>query len=141
MIQEVRLGHRPELPDKTEISFGELFSIVVSKKWYLLLSFFLVLSASTVYTSVSTPQYEASSLLLITSESSSPQLGQLLGLETANRKVANEIEIIKSRAIALRVADALLDWQTIPGTQIRLSILKSNPDQPVLTQADVADRL
>ena len=64
-----------------------------------------------------------------------------MGLQMANKNVANEIEIIKSRTIALRVADALMDWETVPGTDEQLSALQAAPGDPVPTQLDVAQRL
>jgi len=100
-----------------------------------------VLSAVTAYTLRQDPVYEASSLILINNQSSTPQLGDILGLQMGNRNVANEIAIIRSRTIALRVADALIDGQTVPGTNTRLSVLRVQPGKSSLTQLDVAQRL
>lgn len=117
-----------------EISLADLFIKLFGNKWYVLGGYFLVLSAVTAYTYVKEPVYEASSLILINNESTTPQLGDLMGLQMTNKNVANEIEIIKSRTIALRVADALMDWQTVPGTDEQLSALRSVPEGPAPTQ-------
>lgn len=134
-------GPVPQRGFDDEISLADLFNKLIGNKWYVLAGYALVLSLVATYTYLQDPVYEASSLILINSESTTPQLGELMGLQMANKNVANEIEIIKSRTIALRVADALMDWQTVPGTNERLSALNAEPGEPIPTQLDVAQRL
>jgi polysaccharide biosynthesis transport protein len=125
-----------------EISLAELLNKIVSAKWYVLLGYTLVLSLVALYTNRQAPVYEASSLILINNESSSPPLADLIGMQMGgNRNVSNEIEIIKSRTIALRVADALMDWQTVPGSSQTLSVLSSSENSSPLSKLDVAQRL
>lgn len=134
-------GPVPQRGFNDEISIAPLFNRLIGNKWYVLAGYALVLSVVAAYTYLQDPVYEASSLILINNESTTPQLGELMGLQMANKNVANEIEIIKSRTIALRVADALMDWQTVPGTNERLSALSAAPGDPSPTQLDVAQRL
>src|SRR5690625_1554208 len=93
------------------------------------------------YTFVQAPKYESTGTLYVTNQNSSPQLGQLLGLETGSRNIANEIEILKSRLIAQRVAGRLYDMRYVPGTQDPLTVLRPTADDEPPEMRDVVHRL
>ena len=73
----------------------------------------------------------------MSNQSSTPGLSEVLGLDMNNRNINNEIEILKSRTIAQRVADRLDNLGAVPETGEPVSILRK-PDGtpgvgPVLT--------
>ncbi|NKN80675.1 hypothetical protein HF633_12980, partial [Weissella cibaria] len=69
------------------------------------------------------------------------QLNELLGLSLVNRNILNEIEIIKSRMIATRVAEHLMRQRVNPETGTLLSILEVDEEEEPLTLLEVSQRL
>ncbi len=131
----------PETPPVEEISLREVLEILLKGKWLILASFLAVLGAVAIYTFTRAPEYEASSVVYINSQQSTPQLGDLLGLEISNRDVSNEIEILKSRASATRVVEALMkEAVASPETQYTVLEQKDDGEEP-LTMNDVVQRL
>lgn len=124
-----------------EISLREIVEILLKNKWIVLGSFGAVLMLVAAYTFVQAPKYESTGTLYVTNQNSSPQLGQLLGLETGSRNIANEIEILKSRLIAQRVAGRLYDMRYVPGTQDPLTVLRPTADDEPPEMRDVVHRL
>ena len=119
-----------------------LIEILLKGKWIILVCFAVVLAAVALYTFQQDPKYRAESMLYVNAQQSTPQLGELLGFETSNRNVLNEIEILKSRAIALSVARRLLNTQTVPGTNQPLSVLQAEADEgKTLSALEVVERL
>ena len=105
-----------------EISLHEILEVLFKNKWIILTCFVLVLAGAAFYTLRQDPEYEAKSTVYINSQRSNAQLNELLGLETFNRNIANEIEIARSRKIAMHVAEQLIDIEFVPGTDRILSI-------------------
>jgi uncharacterized protein involved in exopolysaccharide biosynthesis len=134
-------GGHPAQPSEggEEVSLQDVLGVLFKTKWLILACFALLLALTAVYTLIKAPEYEASSSILINNQSSTPQLGEMLGLQQ-KANVVNEVEILKSRTIAGRVAAELMDQQYAPGTHKKLSILKTAPDT-VLTERMVAERL
>jgi capsular exopolysaccharide synthesis family protein len=130
-----------DLHDDDNISLADLFDLVIKRKWTILICFTLMLCLATAYTLLKAPEYESVSVLYVNSLQSGPQLGELMGLEGSNRNIANEIEIVKSRSIALRVANRLLQIHTVPGTDEQLSILRPDSGSEEIDAADVVVRL
>lgn len=123
-----------------EISLQEILSVLSAQRWLILASFLAVLALAAVYTFLQDPTYQANSLLYVNKQQSAPQVGALMGLEGSRTEVANEIEILRSRTIALSVADRLMDQQVVPGTSERLSVLEP-PEDERLTRFDIMHRL
>ena len=111
-----------------EISLHEILEVLFKNKWIILTCFALVLVVAAFYTLRQDPEYEATSTVIVKSQQSNPQLSQLLGLEAFNRNIANEIEIAKSRRIAMRVVEQLIDIEFVPGTDRILSMLGQRDD-------------
>jgi uncharacterized protein involved in exopolysaccharide biosynthesis len=114
-------GYRPpvdELADD-EISLRELVDVLLKGKWIILSAFSAVLLLVAGYTFLQAPKYESSATLFVSNQGSSPQLGQLLGLETGSRNISNEIEILKSRASHSRLPSAFSNFATCPVLPIR----------------------
>ncbi|HET6568258.1 MAG TPA: polysaccharide biosynthesis tyrosine autokinase, partial [Rhodothermales bacterium] len=93
------------------------------------------------YTYIKAPEYESKSVLYVNSQQTSPQLGELLGLQGANRNIANEVEILKSRTIAHSVAQQITDMRTVPGTDEMFTILEHDDDGEPFGIEDVVRRL
>lgn len=136
-------GQRPAAQELAgdEISLREIMEVLLKGKWIILGCFIAVLLLVAGYTFVQSPRYEASGTLYVSSQSSTPQLGQLLGIESGSRNIANEIEILKSRSIAQRVAERLQDIRNIPGTTEELSVLRPLDDERAPQSRDVVKRL
>ena len=124
-----------------EISLREIMEILLKGKWIILSCFAAVLIVVASYTFLQAPKYEASGTLYVNNQSSGPQLGQLLGIESGSRNIANEIEILKSRSIAQRVAHRLQDIAVIPGTTEPLTVLRPLADERDPQTRDVVQRL
>ncbi len=129
------------MPADDEITLREVLEVVRSQRWVILGCFLAVLLLAAAYTFLREPVYQADSVLYVNQESSTPQLGAMFGLEAARNGIANEIEILQSRTIALRVADALLRQETVPGADERLSVLTAAEGEDPLTRYDVMRRL
>jgi capsular exopolysaccharide synthesis family protein len=123
-----------------EISLREILDILRKGRWIIAGCFLLVTVLTGVYTFSLAPEYEASSLVYVNVGQSGPQLGQLLGLETGNRNIANEIEILRSRTISMQVADRLILERRLPGAEEDFSVLEQKNGTPV-TRLEVAERL
>ncbi len=124
-----------------EISLHEILEVLFKNKWIILTCFVLVLAGAAFYTLRQDPEYEAKSTVYVKSQRSNAQLNELLGLETFNRNIANEIEIAKSRKIAMRVAEQLIDIEFVPGTDRILSMLGTRDDGSEEFKLKVAQRL
>ena len=127
--------------DDQEISLHEILEVLFKNKWIILICFVLVLAGAAAYTLRQDPQYEAQSTVYVNSQRSYGQLNELLGLESFNRNIANEIEIAKSRKIAMRVAEQLIDIEFVPGTDRILSVLGTRDDGTAEFKLKVAQRL
>jgi capsular exopolysaccharide synthesis family protein len=129
--------------EEEELSLRDVLGVVFKNKWWILSCFALVLVATAVYTGLVAPEYQSASKVLVNDQSATPQLGEMLGMPqgtVAGSGVANEVEILKSRAIAGRVAQKLLDQRYVPGTRKKLSLLQTSPDT-VITKRRVVERL
>ncbi|MDX1545709.1 MAG: polysaccharide biosynthesis tyrosine autokinase [Rhodothermales bacterium] len=114
--------------EEDEVSLHEVLEVLFKNKWLILACFLATLLLAAVYTMRMDPEYEAASTVYVNFQDNNMELGDLLGLqETANRNIANEIEIIKSRRIATRVAEMLEDYRYVPGTDQVLTVLASAP--------------
>ena len=124
-----------------EISLHEILEVLFKNKWVILICFVVVLVGAAAYTLRQDPEYEAKSTVYVNSQRSNTQLNDLLGLESFNRNIANEIEIAKSRKIAMRVAEQLIDIEFVPGTDRILSMLGARDDGSAEFKLEVAQRL
>ncbi len=133
-------GPRAERGASDEVTLYEILGVLRKQRWVVLGCFLGVVVLVAAYTFLRQPIYEANSVLYVDREQSTPQLQQLVGLQGGSNDVANEIEILRSRTIALRVADRLQQQQTLPGADERLSILETDGEE-ALSRIDVMRRL
>ena len=128
--------------ENEEFSFHEIVEVLFKNKWTILVCFVVVLTGVAFYTLQMDPEYEAKSKVLVNTQQSNMQLAELLGLEQfASRNVANEIEIVKSRKIATRVAEQMIDIERVPGTDQILSMLSDGRVGTEEYKLEVAQRL
>ena len=128
--------------ENEEFSFHEILEVLFKNKWTILICFVVVLTGVALYTLQMDPEYEAKSKVLVNTQQSNVQLAELLGLEQlASRNVANEIEIVKSRKIAMRVAEQMIDIERVPGTDQVLSMLGEGRVGSEAYKLEVAQRL
>jgi capsular exopolysaccharide synthesis family protein len=106
-----------------EISLQDLLEVLIRGKWIIagcLVGVFCIVAA---WTMIQDRQYESSAVIYVNASQSNSGLGEILGLDTGNRKIANEIEIVKSYTLAERVARQLMREQVVPGTEAPFTIL------------------
>lgn len=124
-----------------EVSLNDLLEIILKGKWLIAGAFFLVLAIAAALTLLRASEYDTSSMVYVNSQQNTPQLNEMLGLQVDNRNIANEVEILKSRAIAHAVAKRLLAESIIPGSGEKLTVLETAEEGHDLTDTEVAQRL
>ncbi|MEW6510861.1 MAG: polysaccharide biosynthesis tyrosine autokinase [Bacteroidota bacterium] len=94
----------------TGFSIQEYLSTLLRGKWIILISFGVCVLVMLIYTLISRPVYESSSLVLVNMKQ---QLGSMSISESprdiSESKIANELAILKSRLLAEAVAQTLLE--------------------------------
>ena len=97
-----------------EPTFGDYMQIVLRGKWIILACFVLVLGATVVYTFTMDPTYEAITSVLVDTkgQKSTSMLFDISGMG-GMKSIKNELEILKSNALAEAVAKELIDREYI----------------------------
>jgi capsular exopolysaccharide synthesis family protein len=117
-------GHKPV---RRELTLTEYLAVFLRGKWTILVSLGLVTAAAAVYTIIASPVYESSALVLVDMKGmngSMPFSLDLTGAATIN-KLANELEVLKSRSLAQSVAQKLLEKTTLtPNSRKRIPIIE-----------------
>lgn len=138
------IRHAPEKAtqqNERELSLRDLLDILSKSRWLIVACFAVVLALTAVYTFSSSPEYEARSTLQVNTQNATPQIGELFGFENAFRNVLNEIQILKSRTIAERVAAELISRPIPAGADPEFSVLEPPDDGSLLTIPAVVTRL
>ncbi len=93
-----------------EPRFEDYLQIILRGKWIILTTFLLVLGGTAVYTFIAQPMYEATTSVLIDTkgQQNTGLLFDVTGFG-AVKNIKNELEILKSRALAEAVAQSLLE--------------------------------
>ena len=112
---------------RNELTLTDYITMMLRGKRIILLCLIVVLVATAVYTFTSNPVYESSSLVLVDmkgAKGSLPFSFDVAGAVTLN-KLANELEILKSRSMAQAVAQKLLEKRTLtPNTRRNIPIIE-----------------
>ncbi|MCK5687431.1 polysaccharide biosynthesis tyrosine autokinase [bacterium] len=97
------------MDEEEEINIQEIFRIVFQGKWIIILSFILVVLVTGWYTFTTDPVYESSTLVLIeNSGAAATGMFDLMSPFGSNQmQVNNELEIVKSRTLAIKTLNAL----------------------------------
>jgi capsular exopolysaccharide synthesis family protein len=140
-------GHNPSPQEEDLISLQDILEVLWRGKWLALAVFAVVFGLTATYTFIQAPDYESSSTVLIDTDQA--QSGGKLNLEQmitsgmgSNRSVQNEIEILKSRSVAARVARRIMDLGTVPGTDTEFKLLEVEEDrEEPFTIGDLINRL
>ena len=96
-----------------QIDLQHYLRVLRKYKWPVTLFTIAVTLLTTYYAYTATPIYSSTSTLLIEEQTNSrmPQLDELIGLETGNKEYyETQFELLKSRALALRVINKLNLW-------------------------------
>ena len=95
--------------DQNEISIKEIIRIISNRKWWLIVTFIIVVSCVAAYLYQSIPVYQSSTTLWIEPSQSGSSFTDLFALQTGggSTKIATEVEIIKSRRNIEKVIDEL----------------------------------
>ena len=118
----------------------ELITILMRGKWVIVSTFAIVLAVTALYTFLSKPVYEATSMVLIDAKGRAGTLPflDITGV-SANSKITNELETLKARSTAEAVAQELLDRTYLDAAKTRfIPIIRAEVDG---NPADVKDSL
>ncbi len=91
-----------------QITLTDYLRILYRGRWIITASFFIILTATVIYTFTAEPVYEANTKVLI--ESSSGMEGSIFDMNYFGNQstlIANQMEILKSRTLAERVVKRL----------------------------------
>jgi capsular exopolysaccharide synthesis family protein len=135
-----QVPEKPATQNERELSLRDLVEILYKSRWLIAACFAVVVALTAAYTFTSAPEYEARSTLQVNTQNATPQIGELFGFENAFRNVLNEIQILKSRTIAERVAEELVA-RPLPLDGPDFSVLEPPDDGTELTVAGVIARL
>lgn len=115
MIDAQRARSNGSKPIRHDMTLREYIAVFLRGKWTIFLSLSLVTAVAAVYTFTTSPVYESSALVLVDMKGvngSLPFSLDLTGAATLN-KLANELEVLKSRSMAQSVAQKLLEKTTL----------------------------
>jgi tyrosine-protein kinase Etk/Wzc len=124
----------------------EYLPILLRGKWIITGTFLVIFGGVAVYTFLSKPVYEASSLVLIGEKEGKGSMPFSVDLSgTTKATILNELEILKSRSLAHSVVNMLLNIKVLDSPEraripIIQSIDKSGRDTTA-TAAEIVDRL
>ncbi len=95
--------------DQNEISLKEILRIIINRKWWLILTFILVVSGVVAYLYQATPIYQSSATLWIEPSQSGSSFEDLFAIQAggSSTKIATEVEIIKSRRNLEKIIEEL----------------------------------
>ncbi len=95
--------------DQNEISLKEIIRIILNRKWWLILTFVIVVSLVVGYLYQATPIYQSSATLWIEPSQSGSSFEDLFAIQAggSSTKIATEVEIIKSRRNLEKVINEL----------------------------------
>jgi capsular exopolysaccharide synthesis family protein len=125
----------------------QYLEIIMRRRRIVMITVAVVFSLAAIYTFTVRPVYEASSLVLIDMKDGggSMQFLDMSGTASVN-KITNELETMKSNAVALAVATALIQHRYVDSARTRLlKIIKTNEtrngEDSVVSPGDIAVRL
>ncbi len=97
------LNHKLEMDN--DLGYGQLFAVLLRRKFWVLIPFFLSLIASVVYTTRQDPEYTSSMQLLVQSnyQSTSKGEGDLVIDPTVQVDIAGQIVVMQSTDLIRRV--------------------------------------
>jgi capsular exopolysaccharide synthesis family protein len=126
-----------------EPGFQDYLQIILRGKWWILLVFAVVFVATVAYTFLSKPVYEASTSVLIDTKGQQQETGMMLfdvaGLG-AQKNIKNEIEILKSYALAENAAKLLLEKKYTDESKSQPILIIKPPDDSAQVRAYATPR-
>ena len=147
------MKNRPRIDDTLPDGFGmdsesvgggldlrKYLAALRKSKWTVVVCVLAALSYSAKGVLELTPQYRSSTLLMTQTGAAQTAMPGLSQFGSANRGMTNELAILRSRSMALRAADALIDLNSVPGSAKRIPILGGGASGESYREG-VADRL
>lgn len=89
------------------MSFSQLLSILIARKWIFVWVFLITVLVTTVVSFLLPKTYSATATLVINSKGADPVTGIMLPATLMPGYIATQVDIIKSRNVALKVVDKL----------------------------------
>jgi len=130
-----------------EPGFQDYLTVILRGKWTILLIFAVVLAATAGYTFTKEPTYEATTSVLVDTkgQQSSSFLFDVTGFG-AVKNIKNELEILKSGALAENVAQMLLDKKFTDVSKTEGILIIRGPEdsldvRPYATAREIVARL
>ncbi|NJN23563.1 MAG: GumC family protein [Acaryochloridaceae cyanobacterium RL_2_7] len=113
----------PAAEQQSEWGYGQLFSILIRRKWWVI-SIFLGTMATTVFlTNRATVIYQSDTQLLIESSYSTKKGSDSVIEPTVELDIATQLNVLRSSEILQRAVDQLrVDYPTISAQEIRASL-------------------
>lgn len=90
-----------------ELTLQDYLRIIYRSRWLIVICFLIVLALTVYITFTAHPQYQASTLILLTNRTGSAALFQNPIFANDMMRVNNEIEVLKSTSLARRVVQSL----------------------------------
>ncbi len=133
--------------EEETLKFQDYLQIILRRKWIVVVSFLIVFITAVIYTMKSPPVYEASSTVLVNTQSKAQ--GSLMLFDPTGlgitQNLNNELEILKSRSVANEVARKLLDKRYYDNSKVILHCIRAPEDEEnpreVLTLAELTETL
>jgi capsular exopolysaccharide synthesis family protein len=117
----------------------EILEVLVRGKWIIIVCLFVALALVWQWTASQDRVYQASTLVFVSSGKAPGS--EFVPPDVVSRKISNELEIIRSGAMAHRVAARVAsDAENVPDDG-RESILRNRDDRRVLSEPRLAGRL
>lgn len=117
--------------EEETLKFQDYLQIILRRKWIVVVSFLIVFITAVIYTMKSPPVYQASSTVLVNTQSKAQ--GSLMLFDPTGLGVTqnlnNELEILKSRSVASEVASKLLDKRYYDNSKVILNCIRAPEDE------------
>lgn len=99
------------LNGEEEVSLQDYLRVLSRNKWVIVISFIVVMFFTVYLTFTMPPQYEATTLIMLSPGQTASSLFQNPWMPSGYLKVNNEIEVLKSKSLARKVIETLKNSQ------------------------------
>jgi len=100
-------GRRGETVPGTDRAFQEYIAIMLRGKWIIIITFFIIVAGSILFTKLSEPVYQATCQVILSRESNGKLFVDQAPVEGNKTIVQNELAVLNSRSLADSVAHRL----------------------------------
>lgn len=118
------MNKRANYQDDEQIKMSQILEIILRYKWTILTTFLVVFMIGAIYTFTQKRVYQASTSVIIEDNKTSEVMSMVRNDEK-KQDIINEIEILNSYDLKLRVADKIISKPTLKNETDTLSIIKN----------------